>query len=91
MLLFVYPAFPAFSYAAVRTAVDVFFPPLFLLWIPCYGCKVSDVGVFPIAVEFSSPTGVSNVPGVPAFFGFPAVVGFPAVDVFPAVAGVPAC
>ncbi len=35
LLLLAYPAVPAVSFDAVRPAVDVFFPPLFLLWIPC--------------------------------------------------------
>jgi hypothetical protein len=37
MLLFAFPSFPAVSYAAVRPAVNVSFPPLFLSWIPCDG------------------------------------------------------
>ncbi len=41
--------------------------------------RVSAVAAFPIAVEFSSATGVSNVPGGPSYCWPPGFVGFPAV------------
>ncbi len=56
--------------------------------------RVTDVGAFPISVEFSLSTGVTCVTTGPTFLAFllffdvPGVVGFPAVVVFPAVAGV---
>jgi hypothetical protein len=40
--------------------------------------RVSAVAAFPTAGEFSSATGVSNVPGGPSCFWPPGVVGFPA-------------